>query len=119
MEALPIGQGPWEIFLKKNQMQRDVTEGGDATYQRRVRPLSVSTRVELFGEQARASAAITSCDSTTLLGCTNRRGERQQHSSSRKRGEQEGAIFTQLQDTDLDSAGHLFGTGIPRVILLL
>lgn len=31
MEALPIGQGPWEIFLKKNQMQRDVTEGGDAT----------------------------------------------------------------------------------------
>lgn len=56
---------------------------------------------------------------TTLLGYTNRRGERQQHSSSRKRGEQEGAIFTQLQDTDLDSAGHLFGTGIPRVILLL
>lgn len=31
VEALPIGQGPWEIFLKKNQMQRDVTEGGDAT----------------------------------------------------------------------------------------
>lgn len=75
--------------------------------------------MELFGEQARASAAITSYDSTTLLGYTNRRGERQQQSSSRKRGEQEGAIFTQLQDTDLDSAGHLFGTGIPRVILLL